>query len=356
MRKFPSGHPTSGSRRRHSKSSNRQASDISWLLVPAFGLLLALEIILAFSTVRFWRIEADAVSDLKRLHTVNEILVEAHKASFELGRLSFQASMSPEVRNIEKYRDRLHVKSAAALDDSIAVQVIRNPLPEAIRELEKIRSEIARLGETESQRLASASREFESLLRVDQRTLGNLEGRFEDKQGKFTVVGNPSPAAALETLRDQSYQARRNDLGEELLGLQAAFDVRTLSLTSEIYRNSIVFFPLALASLAVLLIATIALGWYLYTHNLQSVAIHKTQIRKINEDLSRLAGQLSKTSNERDELARRLEPIKSPEVAPPARPVAPPPVSPTQPKPDEVPVIDPTYPGNLAEDYLTRLP
>jgi hypothetical protein len=348
----------SHSRRRRSSSGKRSAPDIGWWLLPAFAALFALELVVAFSAFRFWRIEADAIADLKKLVTANELLSSAENDSFELGKLSFQATMSPESRNIEKYRDRLHVKSAAALDDSVSLQLIRNPIREAIRELGKIRSEIARLGDAESQQLESASHEFDTLLRIDERALAALEGRFEDENGGFTVVNSPDPAAARDLLRDQSYQARRNDLGEALLAIQAAFDVRSLSLLTEVSRNSIVFFPLALACLALLLVTTPVLGWFLHTHLSQSIAIHKAQIRKMNEDLSRLMGQLSKTTNERDELARRLSPPPPPAPEPALNGLSATLQASQRPATglNELPASTSTFPGGLAEDYLTRLP
>lgn len=348
----------SRSRRRRSSPSKRSAPDIRWWLLPAFAALLILQLVAAFSAYRFWRIESDAVSDLKRLLGVNEILAGAEKDSFELGRLSFQATMSPDARNTEKYRDRLHVKSPAALDNSISAQMINNPIREAIRRLGKIQSEIARLGDTETQRIEALSYEFDSLARIDERTIAALEGRFEDENGEFTVVNNPDPAAARDILRDQSYQARRNDLGEGLLALQAAFDVRILSLLTEISRNGIIFFPLALACLALLIVGTAVLGWHLHTHISKSVAIYKTQIRKMNEDLSRLLGQVSKTTNERDELARRLSPSPPPAAEPTPTNLAAPVPAPQRPSQgmNELPSTATTFAGGLAEDYLTRLP
>lgn len=340
-------------RQRHSSSRQKSAPDVHWWLLPAFAALLALELVVAFSAFRFWRIEADAISDLKKLVAANEFLSSAEKTSAELGRLSFQATVAPEPRNIAKYRDSLHVKSSAVLDDSVPAQLIGNPIHEASRELAKISTDIARLGDSESERLESASNEFESLLRIDERALAALEGRFEDENGGFTVVNTPDPAMARDLLRDQSYQLRRNNLGEALIAIQAAFDVRSLSLLTKISRNSIIFFPLALACLALLLIATPLLGWFLHNHITRSVAIHKTQIRKMNDDLSRLLGQLSKTTSERDELARRIDSspteqqqddnsLSAPQRAPmdfhkpPATPL---PLS-----------------SSLSEDLLTRLP
>ncbi len=357
MKNNPSAAPAWRQQRRRSGHSRRSAPDITWWLLPAFAALLAVQIVLAFSAIRFWRIEADALADLKTLVAANELLAEAGKSSFEIGRLAFQATVATDPRNIEKYRDRLHVKSAAALDESLATQLIRNPVREALRDLGTLRSETARLGEAESRRLETVSGEFDNLLRIDERVLAALEGRFEDENGEYTVVDSPDPDAARDTLRDQSYQARRNDLGEDLLALQAAFDVRVLALITEISRNSTIFFPLALACAALLVVATPVLGWRLHTHLLQSVAIHKTQIRKMNEDLSRLLGQLSKSANERDESTRHPAP-----PTPPAGPHAngtPPPAPPARPSPphlNDLPASANTYPGGLAEDYLSRLP
>jgi len=349
--------PRSSRRRRRSSATKRNVSDIRVWLPYVFGLLFALELVLAFSAIRFWRIEQNAVADQKRLFLVNEILAGVQRDSITLGRLSFQASLTAESRAIAEYRNHLLEKKPAATDQSPPDIRGRNPLPVVEREIEQLRSPGARFGDAESQRLDRLSLEIESLLRIDEKALAALEGRFEDENGTFTVQKEPDPESARATLRDQSYQARRTLLNEDLAALQAAIDVRILTLISGISGNSIVFFPLALAILVLLLLATPALGWFLHNHLGKTISTHQTQIRKMNEEMSRLIGQLSALELERNELARQPTNRSStpePESVPVPRP---PPATPRHAhSANELPPAATVFPDGFAEDYLTRLP
>ncbi|MFM8365393.1 MAG: hypothetical protein ACKOAS_09610 [Verrucomicrobiota bacterium] len=231
-----------------------------------------------------------------------------------------------------------------------------NPLLLVERGVTSIQSPIAIIGKAEMQRLEKTSLEFESLLRIEEKTLAALEGRFEDENGEFTVIKSPDPDLARSILRDQSYQTRRNELAEDLLAIQAAFDLRILTLITEIQRNTNIYFPLGMTCLGILLLATPVLGFLLNNHLSKSVSVYKKQIRKMNEEFSKVLGQLSKLENERNELARQIPkdststPAPVPQVAPLGSSSRPPQDY------DDVPSPASTFPGGYAEDYLTRLP
>lgn len=314
------------------------------------------EIAIAFFGVRYWVIQTNAVSDQKRLIYLNEILDRAREDSIALGRISFQATVAPESKNISAYRDKLHQKAANDTDESPVSSRMANPLLVVERGVTSIKSPIAFIGKAELQRLEKTSLEFESLLRIEEKTLAALEGRFEDENGQFTVIKSPDPELARSILRDQSYQTRRNELAEDLLAIQAAFDLRVLTLLTEIQRNTNIYFPLGMTCLAVLLLATPVVGFILNNHLSKSASVYKKQIRKMNEEFSRVLGQLSKLESERNELARQVP--KDSTIQTPLTPQASPIRSSTRPSQDydEAPPQASTFPGGYAEDYLTRLP
>lgn len=334
--------------RRHSRSSGRNPADIRVWLLPVFGILLLLEVALIFSTVRFWRIQRAAVADQQRLFHANENLSQAQQASAALSRLSFQATTAPDPRNLGDYRDHIFKKSLADSREQPSTDRFVNPLIEVGHMLRKLQSDTAPLGESERRRFERIAAEFKGLLHLDEKILATLEGRFEDDQGRFTVEKEPDPSVARDILRDQSYQIRRTRLHDDIASMRAALDVRILSLLAAIKSNSLVFFPLALATAALLLVITPALGWFLYRHISQSIDTHKKQIRTMNGEFSRLRGHLSALELERNDLLHRLSPPPAPEPAPEPTP-EPPPQQPREPSPNDLP-------ASAADDYLTRMP
>jgi hypothetical protein len=343
--------------RRRSKSRERNPADIRVWLLPVFGILLVLELVLAFSTVRFWRIQRTAVADQQRLFHANESLSQARQASEALARLSFQATTAPDPRNLSDYRDRIFKKSLADSRDQPSTDRFVNPLIDVGHTLRSLESATATLGDTERRRFERLSAEFESLLLLDEKLLATLEGRFEDDQGRFTVEKEPDPALARDLLRDQSYQIRRTRLNDDIASMRAALDVRILSLLAAIKRNSIVFFPLALAATALLLVGTPLLGWFLHRHISKSIDTHKKQIRTMNDEFSRLRGHLSALELERNELQHRLAPPSSSEsTPPPAESPAATPHTSREPSPNDLPASSGAFPAAAADDYLTRMP
>jgi hypothetical protein len=340
----------SGSRntnsRRRSKSRERNPGDIRVWLLPVFGILLVLELILAFSAVRFWRIQSTAVADQQRLFHANENLSQARLASDSLSRLSFQATTVPDPRNLGDYRDQIFKKSLTDSREQPSTDRFLNPLLDVGHTLRSLQSATATLGDTERQRFERIAAEFESLLLLDEKILAALEGRFEDDQGRFTVEKEPDPAMARDLLRDQSYQIRRTRLNDDITSMRAALDVRILSLLATIKRNSIVFFPLALAATALLLAGTPVLGWFLHRHISKSIDTHKKQIRTMNDEFSRLRGHLSALELERNELQHRQSPPPIPE----------PPRAAHEPSPNDLPSSSHAFPAGASDDYLTRMP
>jgi hypothetical protein len=337
---------------RRSKSRIRNLSDIRIWLLPVFGLLLALEIVLAFSAVRFWHLQQTALLDQKKLFFANENLAQAQQSSTQLGRLSFQATMSPDSRNLEEYRNHILKKSLADSKDQPVSNLLINPLLQVGQTLRKLKSPMAALGDAERERFERLSEEFASLLRIDEKTLATLEGRFEDNEGRFTVEKEPDPEMARNLLRDQSYQIRRSRLNEDLASMRAVLDVRILSLLAEISRHSTLFFPLALATIALLLVATPSLGWFLRRHISESIDTHKKQIRKMNEEFSRLRGQLSVLEIERNEHSRRPPAPHAPAAETPSTT----PVPPSAPSLQDLPISSSALPSRVADEYLTRMP
>jgi hypothetical protein len=131
--------------------------------------------------------------------------------------------------------------------------------------------------------------------------------------------------------------------------MRAALDVRILSLLAEISRHSTLFFPLALASIALLLVATPTLGWFLHIHISKSIDTHKKQIRKMNEEFSRLRGQLSALELERNEHSHRPPTLPAPAAEAPSAPPAPP-------SAHDLPISSSAFPSRVDDEYLTRMP
>lgn len=336
--------------RRHSKPSQRNLADIRVWLLPVFGILLLLAVVLFISTARYWRIQSTAVADQQKLFNANESLHQAQKASTDLARLSFQAVNAPDPRNLGEYRDRIFKKSLADSHDQPSTDRFVNPLLDVGQTLRSLESTAAILGDAERRRFERLSAEFEGLLLLDEKILAALEGRFEDDQGRFTIQKEPDPELARDILRDQSYQIRRTRLNEDLAAMRAALDVRILSLLATIKRNGIVFFPLALATTALLLVGIPTLALLLHRHIGKSIETHKKQIRTMNDEFSRLRGHLSALELERNELLNRAP--ASPAQAPrdeslPAH---------SDPSPNDLPASSRAFPPVAADDFLTRMP
>ena len=81
--------------------------------------------------------------------------------------------------------------------------------------------------------------------------------------------------------------------------MQAALDLRILTLLNENAANGRMFFGTALAAFTFILPATVFLGLFLNRHEARIHKFHKTQVRRLNDDLSRIRGELSQHQSDR---------------------------------------------------------
>ena len=88
--------------------------------------------------------------------------------------------------------------------------------------------------------------------------------------------------------------------------MQAALDLRILTLLNDDAANARMFFGTALAALVLLLPATALLGVFLHSHESRIHIFHKTQVRRLSDDLSRVRGELSQQQSGRENPAQNM--------------------------------------------------
>jgi hypothetical protein len=98
--------------------------------------------------------------------------------------------------------------------------------------------------------------------------------------------------ATLDILAEHSYEARRIRLNDDFSAMQSAIDLRILTLLKADADDGRFFFSLALFTLIVLAPTTIWLGIFLNDHEARVHHSHKSQVRRLNDDLTRLRSEL----------------------------------------------------------------
>ena len=155
--------------------------------------------------------------------------------------------------------------------------------------------------------LQKALDDARSLLQADRKALHALRGLFPDAEGNFTIRGKNDPSLSLAMLTDEISALKRSSVRDTLSDFLAATDVRIYA-TVEKNAVAIQRYSLLLSlMIALLLLATIAAGIFLYrniTEPLQSFRVHS---RKINDDLARTLSQLETVTAERDALRKHSE-------------------------------------------------
>ena len=270
--------------------------DIRTRILPAFAILLVLEIVISVAAFRFWRQQTRTTEDQRTLFRANEIVAEARQDSLQLSRLVEQATTSPTNESIKTYATLVKKKSAPVLDAPPTPDTILNTLPDVTPSNLKLRNHSVSFGETEWLRFDRVADEFEKLRSIDEKALAALQGR---NQPPGESPGRADPEVIRALLTEQTYQARRTRLNEDFSAMQAALDSRILTLLNEDASNGRMFFATTLAALLLLLPATALLGSFLHSHESRIHNFHKTQVRRLNDDLSKVRGELSLLQSDR---------------------------------------------------------
>ena len=276
----------------------RDIPDIRARILPAFAFLLLLELAIAGSAFRFWQQQNHALEDQRILFRANEILAEARQDSLQLSRLLDQAIASPTLENIKSYATLVQKKSTPVLDAPETPDTVLLTLSDVSPSNLKFRSSSIAFGESEWLRFDQVADESSKLRDLDEQALAALqsESRTSGQTASETVRANPD--MIRELLAENSYQPRRTRLNEDFSAMQAALDLRILTLLNTNAANSRVFFSTALAAFALLLPATALLGWFLHRHEARRHIFHKNQVRRLNDDLSKIRGELSQIQSE----------------------------------------------------------
>jgi hypothetical protein len=152
----------------------------------------------------------------------------------------------------------------------------------------KLRNASIAFGETEWLRFDRVADEFSKLRSVDEKALAALNVSAPTLEG----VEQSKSDAATSILTEHSYEARRIRLNDDFSAMQSAIDLRILTLLKADADDGRFFFSLALFTLIVLAPTTIWLGIFLNDHEARVHHSHKSQVRRLNDDLTRLRSEL----------------------------------------------------------------
>jgi hypothetical protein len=283
----------------------RDIPDIRGLIIPAFAVLLVLEIVFSVAAFRFWRQQSLTTADQRTLFRANEIVAEARQDSLQLSRLVEQAIASPSNENTKIYATRVQKKSGPILDVPQTPDTIIHTLPDVIPSNLKLHNASVSFGETEWLRFERVADELLKLNEIDEKVLALLQGQNQST-GESFVTGRSDPEVVRGLLNEQSYQSRRTRLNEDFSAMQAALDLRILTLLNDDAANGRMFFGTALVALVLLLPATAFLAFFLHRHESRIHNFHKTQVRRLNDDLSRVRGELSQLQSNRGNPAQNI--------------------------------------------------
>lgn len=276
----------------------RDIPDIRARILPAFAFLLLLELAIAVSAFRFWEQQKFALEDQRALFRANEILAEARQDSLQLADLVDQAIASPSLESIKAYAALVQKKSAPVLDAPATPDTILNTLLDITPSHLKLRNSSITFGEAERARFDRVADEAAKLRNIDEQALAALQGQAETTGQAITEIGRADPGSVQKLLAENSYQVRRTRLNEDFSAMQAALDLRILTLLNNDAATSKAFFSTALGAFILLIPATAFLGWFLHWHEARRHIFHRTQVRRLNDDLSKVRGELSQIQSE----------------------------------------------------------
>jgi hypothetical protein len=262
--------------------------DIRKKILPFFSVLLLLELVIAVAAFRYWRQQTLVLEDQRVLFRANEIISESRQDSLQLGRLLNLAIASPTKENINSYEALVKKKSAPVLETPTTADTILNTLVDVTPSNLKLRNASIAFGETEWLRFDRVADEFSKLRSIDEKALAALNSNAATLDGLEQTKSN----ATLDILAEHSYEARRIRLNDDFSAMQSAIDLRILTLLKADADDGRFFFSLALFTLIVLAPTTIWLGIFLNDHEARVHHSHKSQVRRLNDDLTRLRGEL----------------------------------------------------------------
>jgi len=263
--------------------------DIRKKILPFFSVLLLLELVIAVAAFRYWRQQALVLEDQRVLFRANEIISESRQDSLQLGRLLNLAIASPTKENINSYEALVRKKSAPVLETPTTADTILNTLVDVNPSNLKLRNDSIAFGETEWLRFDRVADEFSKLRSIDEKALAALNVSTPTLEG----VEQSKSDAATSILTEHSYEARRIRLNDDFSAMQSAIDLRILTLLKADADDGRFFFSLALFTLIVLAPTTIWLGIFLNDHEARVHRSHKSQVRRLNDDLTRLRSELA---------------------------------------------------------------
>ena len=263
--------------------------DIRKRILPFFSVLLLLELVIAVAAFRYWRQQTLVLEDQRILFRANEIISESRQDSLQLGRLLSLAIASPTKENINSYEALVRKKLGPVLETPTTADTILNTLVDVTPSNLKLRNASIAFGETEWLRFDRVADEFSKLRNVDEKALTSLNGNEPTLEG----VEKSKSDAATSILTEHSYEARRIRLNDDFSAMQSAIDLRILTLLKTDASDGRFFFILALFTLIVLAPATVLLAVFLNDHEARVHHSHKSQVRRLNDDLTRLRGELA---------------------------------------------------------------
>ena len=263
--------------------------DIRKRILPFFTILLFLQLVIAVAAFRYWRQQTLVLEDQRVLFRANEIISESRQDSLQLGRLLNLAIASPTKENINSYEALVRKKSAPVLETPTTADTILNTLVDVTPSNLKLRNDSIAFGETEWLRFDRVADEFSKLSSIDEKALAALNSNAATLDGLEQTKSN----AILDILAEHSYEARRIRLNDDFSAMQSAIDLRILTLLKADADDGRFFFSLALFTLIVLAPTTIWLGIFLNDHEARVHRSHKSQVRRLNDDLTRLRSELA---------------------------------------------------------------
>ncbi len=263
--------------------------DIRKRILPFFSVLLLLELVIAVAAFRYWRQQTLVLEDQRILFRANEIISESRQDSLQLGRLLSLAIASPTKENINSYEALVRKKLGPVLETPTTADTILNTLVDVTPSNLKLRNASIAFGETEWLRFDRVADEFSKLRNVDEKALASLNGNAPTLEG----VEQSKADAATSILTEHSYEARRIRLNDDFSAMQSAIDLRILTLLKADADDGRFFFILTLLTILLLAPTTIWLGIFLNDHEARVHHSHKSQVRRLNDDLTRLRGELA---------------------------------------------------------------
>lgn len=270
--------------------------DIRKLILPILAALVVVELFIAAAAVRFWHQQNLVIEDQRTLFRANEIIAEFRQDSMQLGRLLNLAISTPSAENIKSYGTLVQKNNAPVLNAPPTPDTILNTLSDVTPANLNLRTTSISFGETEWLRFDRVADDFEKLRAIDENALAFLKG--EENPG---VARRADPDSARTILAEQSYEARRIRLNDDFSAMQAALDFRMLTLLKEQASNGRFFFSTALIGFLLLLPATILLGLFLHQHEARVHRSHKSQVRRLSDEISMLRGDLNHGKSEQSE-------------------------------------------------------